>query len=102
MMNQRIKDKLRKAGRQDLIDAFEIKESGYGGILANGNIVDVRKHPEAIPFPNNTEIQVRNKLAQFLDGKITLRSFNCMGKDSWKVKQKIEKALKLVYSASVK
>lgn len=28
--------------------------SGYGGMLPNGNIVDRREHPEAMPIQKNT------------------------------------------------
>lgn len=40
-----------------LLDNFEErlvwKNKGYAGILPNGNIVDRRKHPEAIPVQKN-------------------------------------------------
>ncbi len=52
-MTQEEKDDLIKKGRKDLVDTFEINESGYAGILSNGNIVDRRVHPEAIPIPKN-------------------------------------------------
>jgi hypothetical protein len=32
----------------------EIVKAGYGGTLQNGNIVDRREHPEAIPLQKNT------------------------------------------------
>lgn len=44
---------LRDKGREDLIKTMEINDSGYAGILSNGNIVDRRKHPEAIPVQKN-------------------------------------------------
>jgi hypothetical protein len=31
-----------------------IIESGYAGVLGNGNIVDRREHPTAIPIPKNS------------------------------------------------
>lgn len=31
---------------------------GYGGVLGNGNIVDRRVHPTAIPIPKNTLLGV--------------------------------------------
>ncbi len=48
-----MKQKLREAGREDLIEVHEINQSGYAGIDANGTIVDRRKHPDAIPIPAN-------------------------------------------------
>ena len=32
---------------------LEINKSGYAGMMPNGNIVDRRKFPEAIPIPEN-------------------------------------------------
>ena len=37
-----------------LLKAMKISKSGWGGMLKNGNIVDRREHPEAIPFQKNT------------------------------------------------
>lgn len=31
----------------------EVNKKGYAGILPNGNLVDRREHPEAIPVPKN-------------------------------------------------
>ena len=53
-MTEETKSKLIKAGRQDLVDTFEINKSGYAGILPNGNIVDRRKFPTAIPVQENS------------------------------------------------
>jgi len=33
---------------------LQISKSGYGGMLSNGNIVDRRKHPDAIPIAKNS------------------------------------------------
>lgn len=44
---------LRAKGREDLIEVDEINNSGYAGILSTGEIVDRRKHPEAIPIQEN-------------------------------------------------
>lgn len=33
---------------------MDIIKSGYAGILPNGNIVDRRQHPEAIPCQENS------------------------------------------------
>lgn len=52
-MTEETKQKLREAGREDLIEIDEINKSGYAGILPNGNIVDRRKHPTAIPVQKN-------------------------------------------------
>jgi hypothetical protein len=32
--------------------------SGYAGILANGNIIDRREHPKAIPIQENSLLNV--------------------------------------------
>lgn len=37
----------------ELFDILEISKSGYLGILPNGNLVDRRKHPTAIPVAKN-------------------------------------------------
>jgi hypothetical protein len=50
-MNREIK---RPEHYEDLIERVAISQSGYGGILHNGNIVDRRQHPLAIPLQKNT------------------------------------------------
>ena len=57
-MDEETKQKLIKAGRQDLIDVMEINESGFAGVLPNGNIVDRRKFPNAIPVQKNSLFNV--------------------------------------------
>ena len=52
-MTEEIKQKLRDAGREDLIKIHEINQSGYAGCDRNGNIVDRREHPEAVPIQEN-------------------------------------------------
>ena len=52
-LNEETKKKLREIGREDLIKHEEIKESGYMGCMPNGNLVDRREHPEAIPVMEN-------------------------------------------------
>lgn len=52
-MNDKTRKKLKAAGRQDLIDIYEINQSGYAGVLPNGNIVDRRKFSKAIPVQKN-------------------------------------------------
>ena len=53
-MTEETKQKLIAAGREDLINIHEINQSGYAGVLSNGNIVDRRKHPNAIPIQENS------------------------------------------------
>jgi len=53
-MDQETKDLLISQGRQDLVDIHEINQSGYAGCMPNGNIVDRRKFPEAIPVQRNS------------------------------------------------
>lgn len=35
-----------------------ITSDGYSGVMPNGNIVDRREHPEAIPIPKNSLLGV--------------------------------------------
>jgi len=46
-----------KPKNQEQVDALmkikEINKSGYAGILPNGNIVDRREHPTAVPIQKN-------------------------------------------------
>lgn len=57
-MDKRIQQRLKAAGREDLITAMEITELGYAGVMPNGNIVDRRKHPEAISIPKNAQLGI--------------------------------------------
>ena len=52
-MDKETKQKLKDAGREDLIGAYEISQSGYAGVLSTGKIVDRRERPEAIPMQKN-------------------------------------------------
>ena len=58
--NQRKKDKdqpldsTTQAHVAELLKVHEIVKSGWAGVLSNGNIVDRREHPEAIPIQKNT------------------------------------------------
>jgi|GEM_PF-1170570 len=65
-MTEEIKQKLRDAGREDLIKIHEINQSGYAGVLPNGNIVDRREHPNAVPVQKNSlfNIPLPKKLTQ--------------------------------------
>ena len=40
--------------KKEIEATITLMKSGYGGILSNGNIVDRRDHPEAIPFQENS------------------------------------------------
>lgn len=66
-MTEQTKQKLRDAGRQDLIDIFEINQSGYAGINRKGHIVDRRMDPDAIPVQKNTLLGIPE--AKELTGK---------------------------------
>jgi hypothetical protein len=35
------------------LKTLEISKSGYAGVMPNGNIVDRREHPEAMPIEEN-------------------------------------------------
>lgn len=48
-----MKQKLIDAGRKDLVETYEINQSGYAGIDRNGSIVDRRKFPNAVPIQEN-------------------------------------------------
>lgn len=52
-LTDEMRKKLKDAGRQDLIDAFDLTAEGYAGINKNGTIVDRRKFKDAIPIPEN-------------------------------------------------
>lgn len=54
IMTEEIKQKLRDAGREDLIEIHEINASGYAGCMPDGRIVDRRKYPQAIPIERNS------------------------------------------------
>ena len=47
---------------QEKVDALmkilEINKSGYAGVLPNGNIVDRREHPTAIPVQKNAMFNI--------------------------------------------
>lgn len=52
-MTEETKQKLRAAGRQDLIDVHELNQSGYAGVNRQGMIVDRRTNPDAVPVQKN-------------------------------------------------
>ena len=57
-MTEEIKQKLINAGRKDFIEVHEINLSGYAGINPNGNIVDRRKFPNAVPVQKNDMLNI--------------------------------------------
>lgn len=61
-MSEQTKKILREKGREDLIEVMEINDSGYAGVMPNGNIVDRRKHPEAIPVQENRMLGIPKPL----------------------------------------
>lgn len=53
-MTEESKQKLRDAGREDLIELHELNKSGYAGVDRTGKIVDRRKFPNAVPVQENS------------------------------------------------
>jgi hypothetical protein len=53
-MTEESKQKLRDAGRQDLIDTYELIQSGYAGVNQQGTIVDRRAFPDAVAIQENS------------------------------------------------
>lgn len=53
-MTEKMKQDLIAAGRKDLVEIHEINQSGYAGCDRNGNIVDRRKYPNAVPIQKNS------------------------------------------------
>lgn len=53
-MTDETKQKLKDMGRPDLVEIFELNASGYAGCDRNGQIVDRRKFPEAVPVQKNS------------------------------------------------
>jgi hypothetical protein len=53
-LTEALRKELTDKGRPDLIEVMEINESGYAGMLRGGQIVDRRKHPEAIAVQENS------------------------------------------------
>jgi hypothetical protein len=68
-MTEETKQKLREAGREDLIKVHEINQSGYAGINPNGNIVDRREFPNAAPVQENRMLNIPKpkKLETFIE-----------------------------------
>ena len=53
-LSEETKQKLREAGREDLIKVSEINDSGYAGCDRKGQIVDRRDNPQAVPVQENS------------------------------------------------
>ena len=58
VMTEEMKHKLIDADRKDLVEVHEINQSGYAGINPNGNIVDRRKFPKAVPVQRNEMLNI--------------------------------------------
>jgi hypothetical protein len=52
-LTEEVKTRLKAAGREDLIKAMEINDSGFAGVTKTGQIVDRREYPDATPVPEN-------------------------------------------------
>jgi hypothetical protein len=50
---QRSRQKAGQDHHADLLKLVEAIHSGYGGVMPNGNVVDRRQHPSAVPIPAN-------------------------------------------------
>jgi len=57
-MSEEMKQKLIDAGRKDLVEVYEINQSGFAGMNASGNIVDRRKFPLAVPVQENKLLDI--------------------------------------------
>ena len=57
-MTEETKKKLIELGREDLVKIHEFTQAGYGGVIPNGNIVDRREFPEAIPLQKNSLLNI--------------------------------------------
>jgi hypothetical protein len=44
---------INKKELDDLMKPFKLVKEGFAGILPNGNIVDIREFPDAIPIKEN-------------------------------------------------
>lgn len=47
------RQKLIDSGRKDLVDAFDLLQSGYAGVNSKGTIVDRRIEKDAMKIPEN-------------------------------------------------
>jgi hypothetical protein len=53
-LTKKLKEKMIADGYGAHVEILEINESGYAGILSNGNIVSRLQYPDAIPVPQNS------------------------------------------------
>ncbi len=53
-MTEESRNKLIAQGRQDLVDTYDLLQTGYAGINRSGTIVDRRLFPEAIEIKHNS------------------------------------------------
>lgn len=59
-MDNEQRAKMEAAGRHDLISIHEITIAGWAGVLPNGNIVDRRHYPYAVPVQKNRLMRIPN------------------------------------------
>jgi len=52
-MTQEMRTLLISKGRKDLVDIYDITQEGFAGVNQDGQIVDRRTNPSAIPIPEN-------------------------------------------------
>ena len=57
-MKKEVKEMLLAKGREDLVEIGEINDSGYAGVLPNGNIVSRLQYPEAYPITENSLFRI--------------------------------------------
>ena len=53
-MTEESRQKLIAVGRQDLVDAYDLLQTGYAGINQHVTIVDRRLFPEAVEIKHNS------------------------------------------------
>lgn len=53
--NNDVRQAIRKTDKmlKDMEKTLKVIKSGYAGVMPNGNIVDRREYPEAVPIPEN-------------------------------------------------
>lgn len=50
-----------------LTEIVALSQSGYGGLSPQGEIVDRRKHPSAVPIPENSLMKIPKPI-EFISG----------------------------------
>ena len=63
-----------KEKKPDVI--MELVQSGYAGILPNGNIVDCREYAEAIPMKKNSLLGIPKSKVKELPNEINLKKLS--------------------------